>query len=155
LTMELTLSELLGVSIHKLMISANDVACVQEDNSAEHALLVLVKAGYSAIPVLNRKSRVTGVISKTMILDSILGLERIEFDKLFSITVQNVMKQDIRRVTLTTSFLHVLELCIGAPFICVDDDDGSFLGLITRQAVLSQIHKYLRPRHGKSSHPAH
>ncbi len=40
------------ILVKDLMISSEKVAHVQIGNSLEHALLVLVKSGYSAIPVL-------------------------------------------------------------------------------------------------------
>jgi CBS domain containing-hemolysin-like protein len=151
LAMEFALGDLLETSPDELMISADNVACVQEDNLTEHALLVLIKAGYSAIPVLNTQSNVTGIISKTMILDAILGLERIEFEKLTELKVHEVMNREVPRVLVTSPFLHLLELCIRSPFLCVEDASGSFMGLVTRQMILTKIHKYLRQRHGKPS----
>lgn len=147
--MEFALGDLLKTSPEELMISADDVACVQEDNLTEHALLVLIKAGYSAIPVLNTQSNVTGIISKTMILDAILGLERIEFEKLAELKVHEVMNRAVPRVQITSPFLHLLELCIRSPFLCVENASGSFMGLVTRQTILSEIHKYLRQQYSK------
>jgi predicted transcriptional regulator len=152
LAMEFALSDLLETSLDKLMISADNVACVQEDNLAEHALLVLIKAGYSAIPVLNARGNVAGIISKTLILDAILGLERIEFEKLSVMKVHEVMNQSVPRVQMTSQFLRLLELCILSPFLCVENATGSFMGLVTRQTILTEIHKSIRQRHGKMDH---
>lgn len=68
--------------ISNYIISSEKVAHVQLGNSLEHALLVLTKSGYSAIPVLDARFRLHGLISSSMITESILGLERIEFEKL-------------------------------------------------------------------------
>jgi predicted transcriptional regulator len=149
LAMEFAQGDLLQTSLDKLIIPADNVACVQEDNLAEHALLVLIKSGYSAIPVLNTTGFVTGIISKTMILDAILGLESIEFEKLTVMQVNEVMNRSVPRVQMTTSFLRLLELCIRSPFLCVESLEGSFMGLVTRQAILREIDKYLRSRQGK------
>ncbi len=151
---ELILSNLIATPIEHLMIPAKDVACVQEENSAEHALLILIKARYSAIPVLNSKSIVVGIISKTMILDSILGLERIEFEKLTTTKIHEVMNREVPHVTRTASFLHVLELCIQSAFLCVENETGGFVGLLTRQVILAEIYKYLRYQNGKINHLA-
>ncbi len=147
--MDFALSDLLETSLDKFMIPGENVACVQEENLVEHALLVLIKARYSAIPVLNTESNVVGIISKTMILDAIIGLERIEFEKLSEIKVYEVMNRDVPRVEMKSSFLRLLELCIRSPFLCVEDQAGSFKGLVTRQAVLTEIYKYLRQKKEK------
>ena len=86
---------LLDMPISDFIISSEKVAHVQIGNSAEHALLVLTKTGYSSIPVLDVKYRLQGLLSTQMITESILGLERIEYDKLANIKVDDVMDQEV------------------------------------------------------------
>lgn len=74
--------EFLEIDIRKLMIPSERVAHVQVGNNLEHALLVLTKSGYTAIPVLDPHYKLHGLISTPIIMDSILGLERIEFEQL-------------------------------------------------------------------------
>ncbi|MFP3489860.1 CBS domain-containing protein, partial [Staphylococcus sp. SIMBA_130] len=81
--------------IEDLVISAEKVAHVQLTNPLEHAMLILIKSVYSSIPVLDTEYRLKGLISQPLILDSILGIERIEFEKLSELVVQEVMNTDI------------------------------------------------------------
>ena len=74
--------EFLENNIRDLMIPSERVAHVQIGNNLEHALLVLTKSGYTVIPVLDPHYILHGLISMPIIMDSILGLERIEFEKL-------------------------------------------------------------------------
>ncbi|WP_245629064.1 cyclic-di-AMP-binding protein CbpB [Alicyclobacillus shizuokensis] len=144
--MDMDHRDILATNIRELLIPVQNVACVQPFNNLEHALLVLVKSGYSAIPVLDTRSRVRGIISKTMILDSILGNERIEFERLSEATVEQVMKTEAPCIQATESFLRALELSINRPFLCVTNEDGELLGLLTRRALLVQLYKYVRER---------
>lgn len=130
--------------ISRLIIDAEDVACVYPSHGAEHALLVLIKSGYSAIPVIDPQGRVVGVISKTLILDKILGLQRIEFDELSNFTVKDVMREDVHRIHKGDTFLRALQVSIDAPFLCVDDDSGLFVGLLTRHGILAYLHGLIR-----------
>lgn len=66
---------LTDIVIDDLMISSEKVAHVQVNNPLEHALLILVKSGYSAVPVLDSSFKLVGTIGKTRILNSVLGLE--------------------------------------------------------------------------------
>ena len=68
-------SKLTDISVAELMIPSEKVAHVQINNPLEHALLVLVKSGYSAVPVLDTSYKLVGMISKTVILNEILGIE--------------------------------------------------------------------------------
>ncbi|WP_188332275.1 cyclic-di-AMP-binding protein CbpB [Alicyclobacillus suci] len=136
--------------VARMIIAAEDVACVHPAHSAEHALLVLIKAGYSAIPVVASSGVVAGIISKTMILDRILGLERIEFDALSDFLVQDVMNVDVPRIRQDQSFIRALQISIDAPFLCVEDDAGQFVGLLARRGILALVHNALRKTKGSS-----
>ncbi|MFD0770918.1 cyclic-di-AMP-binding protein CbpB [Bacillus sp. CGMCC 1.60114] len=132
------------VFVKDLMISSEKVAHVQIGNNLEHALLVLVKSGYSAIPVLDPMYKLHGLVSTAMILDGILGLERIEFEKLEDMKVESVMKGDIPRLKLQDSFAKALEITIDHPFVCVENEEGCFEGILTRRAILKLLNKTVR-----------
>src|SRR5690606_12932596 len=128
-------------SIKDLLIPADKVAHVQIGNSLEHALLVLTKTGYTAVPVLDPTYKLHGLISSTHILDSILCLERIEFERLEKMKVEEVMNSEIPRLNLNDNVLKGLDLVINHPFVCVENDDLLFEGIFTRRAILKQLNK--------------
>lgn len=131
--------EFSGIAIKDLMIPSERVAHVQIGNSLEHALLVLTKSGYTAIPVLDPHYRLLGLISTPIIMDSILGLERIEFEMLEKKRVEEAMNKKIPRVSIHSTMQSSLDLLIDHPFLCVEDDSGYFEGILTRRAVLLQL----------------
>jgi predicted transcriptional regulator len=127
--------------IRDFLIPADKVAHVQMGNNLEHALLVLTKTGYSAIPVLDPHFKLHGLISSTMILDSILGLERIEFERLEKMKVEEVMNRDIPRLFLHDSVVKGLDILINHPFVCVENEETLFEGIFTRRAILKYLKK--------------
>ncbi|KUP07627.1 CBS domain-containing protein YkuL [Bacillus coahuilensis p1.1.43] len=129
--------------IKDLMISAEKVAHVQLGNTLEHALLVLTKSGYSAIPVLDPKYKLHGLISSSLITDSLLGIERIEFELLEKKKVEDAMKIDIATVTLQTKFVKALSLVVDHPFLCVVDQEQNFEGILTRRSVLKVLNRFV------------
>lgn len=131
--------EFLEKSIQDLLIPSERVAHVQVGNTLEHALLVLTKSGYTAIPVLDLEYKLKGLISTPVVLESILGLERIEFEKLEQNRVENVMNSTIPRILLTSTALAGLELLVNHPFICVVNENGYFEGILTRRAILKLL----------------
>ncbi|MCP8970888.1 cyclic-di-AMP-binding protein CbpB [Ectobacillus ponti] len=132
------------IFVKDLLISSEKVAHVQVGNSLEHALLVLVKSGYSSIPVLDPSYKLRGLISNAMILDRILGLERIEFERLEHMKVEEVMNADIPRLQLDDTFAQGLDMVINHPFVCVENTEGSFEGILTRRAILKLLNKQIR-----------
>lgn len=133
----------LEIPIEEFVISAEKVAHVQLGNNAEHALLVLTKTGYSSIPVLDMKYRLKGLISAQQITDEILGLAHIEYERLSSIKVEDIMKSDLATININDKFQRGLDLLVDNPYVCVVDDEHTFLGILTRRVILKQMKKYL------------
>lgn len=131
--------EFLELTIKDFMIPSERVAHVQVGNSLEHALLVLTKSGYTAIPVLDPHYRLHGLISTPIIMDSILGLERIEFEKLEKKKVEEVMKKEVPRVQMDASVDKCLELLVDHPFLCIEAEEGFFEGILPRSTVLNKL----------------
>ncbi|WP_090775540.1 cyclic-di-AMP-binding protein CbpB [Shouchella lonarensis] len=129
--------------IKTLIIPADKVAHVQVGNPLEHALLVLIKSGYTAIPVLDESFRLSGLISKSLILDSLLGVENFEMDRLAEQSVRDAMNEDVPRILPDATFSKALSLSINHPFLCVVDQHRSFIGILTRRSILGLISKYL------------
>ncbi|WP_096270044.1 cyclic-di-AMP-binding protein CbpB [Paucisalibacillus globulus] len=133
--------ELTSLTIADMMIPSEKVAHVQVNNPLEHALLVLVKSGYSAVPVLDSTYKLEGTVGKTKILNEILGLERFEIDRLSELQVKEVMVTDIPKLLKEDTLIDGLKALINYPFVCVVDEEGYFDGILTRRAILKEIRK--------------
>ena len=136
--------EFLETTMKDIIISAERVAHVQYKNDLQHALLVLTKTGYTAVPVLDPTYKLRGLISTTQIMDAILGLERIEFERLNQMTVEDVMSRDIPILNINDKVTKGLELVVDHPFICVVNDDNILEGIFTRRAILKRLNKHIR-----------
>lgn len=135
--------DFLHVPITDYIIPSEKVAHVQVGNNAEHALLVLTKTGYSAIPVIDAKNHLRGLLGIGMITDSILGLERIEYERLSELKVDDIMQTDLPIIKTTDKFQKGLDLLINHTFLCVTEEDGTFAGILTRRVMLKEFKKYI------------
>ncbi|MDP4086217.1 MAG: cyclic-di-AMP-binding protein CbpB [Bacillota bacterium] len=142
----------LGIGIVDLMIPSERVAHVQLGNNLEHALLVLTKSGYTAIPVLDPQYKLHGLISTPIIMESILGLERIEFEKLEKKRVEEVMNKKVPRVKTNDSMMICLELLVNHPFLCVETPDGFFAGILPRSTVLNHLNQHIKKLNKNNNH---
>ena len=132
--------EIDNILVRDLMIPSEKVAHVQLNNPLEHALLVLIRSGYFAVPVLDTSFKLAGSISKTVILDQILGVETYEMERLSELKVHEVM-DELVSIHQEESFINGLKAVIDSPFVCVVDDDGYFVGILTRRAILKTLKK--------------
>lgn len=132
-------NQLTDIAIEGVMIASDKVAHVQVNNPLEHALLVLIKTGYSAVPVLDSSYKLVGTIGTTNILNQILGLEHIEFEKLSDMRVDEVMNNDIPCLIKEDTFMNGLNAVINHSFVCVTDREGYFDGILTRRAILKLL----------------
>lgn len=121
------------------LIPASNVANVQTDNNLNHALLVLTKIGFNVIVVLDKESRVKGLISIPMIMDAITGLHSIEFEQLESLTVAEVMETNFAEAKEDWELEDILHLLVDNNFICITDEKQRFKGIITRREILKAI----------------
>lgn len=143
---------LLNQVVSEYVIASDDVAHVQPDNTLEHALLVLVKSGYTAIPVLDTSFELFGIISKAKILDATLGLERIEPEKLDQFKVKDMMATDFAVIHEDDTFERAISLSIDYPFICVKDHEGTFKGIVPRSNILARVNGYLHEQRRLNSY---
>lgn len=132
------------LTVKDLMIPSERVAHVQQENNLEHALLVLTRSGYTAIPVLDHDYKLHGLISTPKIMDAILGLERIEFEKLEEMKVAEVMDSNLPSLKENDSIEKAMDLLIDHPFICVVGTAGTFEGILTRRQVMKQTNRILK-----------
>ncbi|WP_102347103.1 cyclic-di-AMP-binding protein CbpB [Bacillus sp. Marseille-P3661] len=132
------------VNLEDLIIPSDKVAHVQAENPLEHALLVLTKSGYSAIPVLDRSYKLQGLISTAMIMDTVLGIETFEMNRLSELKVADVMNSDIPRLKVNSDFMRALGLTINHPFVCIENDEEVFKGILTRRSIIKLFTKNLK-----------
>lgn len=132
-------SQLLNQRKEKFLIPAEIVANVQENNSLEHAFLVLSKVKYAKIPVLDQDQHFKGLLSLAMITETMLGLTGIDPTRLGRIQVKDVMQTDVPTICPPYDMEEILHLLVDQAFLAVVDEDGVFTGILTRREVMKAV----------------
>jgi len=120
----------------KLVKPADHVAVVGVKNRLDHALLLLTTDKYAVVPVLDDQSKMCGLISMPTIMQTIMDIQDVHFEKLGEIEVGEVMDTDYPFVTEDYRLEDVLHMLVNHAFITVVDDHGYFRGIITRSEIL-------------------
>lgn len=126
-----------------LIKPADELAVVGANHTLDHALLLMTRNKYSLVPVIDEKSKLQGLISLAIIMDAIMDIEDVKFDKLGDIRVKDVMETDYPTVTVDYDLENVLRKLVNNGFISVIDDEGILLGIITRQEILRGTNRIL------------
>ena len=121
------------------MIPGEMVASVNCDNSLRHAFLVLTKVRYAKVPVLDNADHFKGLLSLSMITDTMLGLAELDFDALDKQLVGDVMETNVQTIADPYDLENVLHLLIDNPFLPVVQADQTFTGIVTRREVMKGI----------------
>ena len=120
-----------------LVKPANEVVVVGTSNPLDHALLLMTTNKYSVVPVIDEKSKIKGLISMPIIIEAIMDIEDVRFDKLGDIKVEEIMDTDFPVVTMDFELEDILRMLVHTAFISVVDDEGVLIGIITRQEILT------------------
>ena len=131
------MEKMLVEDMDSLVKPANEVAVVGTSNPLDHALLLMTTNKYSVVPVIDDKSKVKGLISMPIIIEAIMDIEDVHFDKLGDIKVEDIMETEFPVVTMDFELEDILRMLVHTAFISVVDEDGVLLGIITRQEILA------------------
>ncbi|WP_281164317.1 cyclic-di-AMP-binding protein CbpB [Liquorilactobacillus sicerae] len=118
------------------LIPAEIVANVQETNHLDHAFLVLTKIKYSRIPVLDNEQHFKGLLSLSMITETMLGMNGIDPSTLARHQVKEVMQTDVPTIELPYDIEEILHLLVDQPFLVVVDKNRIFTGIVTRREIM-------------------
>lgn len=121
---------------NNLVKPADEIAVVGTTNRLNHALLILTTDKYALVPVLDEKSRMQGLISMPSIMQAIMDIEDVHFEKLGEINVEEIMEKDFPYVYEDFELENVLHMLVDHAFITVIDQDQTFKGIITRSEIL-------------------
>lgn len=118
------------------LLPAEKVAHIAPTHTLDHALLVLTNIGYTRIPVLDEASRLKGLLSLPDIIKAATGMDAFDFSTLLDKKVEDIMQTDIPTLAHDFELENALHLLVRHSFLCVTDEAGLLLGIVTRGELL-------------------
>lgn len=122
-------------------------AFLYDDYTVRQALEKMEAAGYAALPILNRRGEYRGTLTEGDVLWAMknmcdMDLRVAETKRIMEIS----RRKDNVPVPVTTSMQNLVERAIAQSFVPVVDDKETFIGLITRKAIVSYCMKEIYPK---------
>ena len=117
-----------------------------DDFTIRQALEKMEAANYTALPILNRRGEYRGTVSEGDILWAMKNMCNMDLRIAESRRIMEISRRkDNIPVRVTTSMQDLVERAVGQNFVPVVDDKDTFIGLITRKAIVSYCKDKLFP----------
>ena len=121
-------------------------AFLYDDYTVRQALEKMEAAGYAALPILNRRGEYRGTLTEGDVLWAMKNMCNMDLRIAESRRIMEISRRkDNVPVRVTTSMQNLVERAIGQNFVPVVDDKETFIGLVTRKAIVSYCMKELFP----------
>jgi len=119
-------------------------AFLHDDYTMRQALEKMEQAGYAALPILNSQGEYVGTLTEGDLLWAIknmcsMDMRQTETQKIMSIS----RRKDNVPVRVTTSMQELVERASYQNFVPVVDDKNTFIGIVTRRAIIKYCQQSL------------
>ena len=122
-------------------------AFVYDDYTIRQALEKIEAAGYSALPILNRRGEYRGTLTEGDLLWALKNLCYMDMRQAEARRIMEIpRKHEHRPVRVTASMHELVERASTQNFVPVVDDKDAFIGLITRKAIIRYCREKLFPQ---------
>ncbi len=121
-------------------------AFLYDDYTVRQALEKMEAAGYSALPILNRQGEYRGTLTEGDVLWAMKNLCGMDLKKAESHRIMEISRRrDNVPVRVTTSMQALVERATAQNFVPVVDDKDTFIGIVTRRAIIQFCQQQLFP----------
>ena len=115
-----------------------------DDYTMRQALEKMESAGYSALPILNKRGEYRGTLTEG---DLLWGIKNMCYMDMRQAEAHRIMeisrKKDNIPVRVTTSMHDLVERSVTQNFVPVVDDKETFIGIVTRGDIIKYCHNKL------------
>lgn len=121
-------------------------AHLYDDFTLRQALERMEAAGFAALPILNRRGEYRGTLTEG---DLLWALKNMCYMDMRQAEAHRIMEISHRRdnipVRVTTTMQDLVERATGQNFVPVVDDKDTFIGIVTRRAIIRYCQQQLFP----------
>ncbi|SFQ39771.1 CBS domain-containing protein [Lachnospiraceae bacterium XBB1006] len=122
-----------------------EVACVDADSTLRQTLEKLENSGFAALPIINRQGRYIGTISEGDLLWFVKHHADLNLLDAEDILLNEVpRRKDNQAVSVNEDMDSLFEKVYNQNFVPVTDDDGVFIGIVTRKDIMHHILKQVK-----------
>ena len=119
------------------LIPKSQVATLEDDDTFRQGLEKMRYHGYTAIPVLTKSGKYVGTLSEGDLLWNLIDVGGASLEECEDLHIADILKPDRNPpVNITAKAEELLEQLMTHNFLPVTDDEGAFIGIVTRHRML-------------------
>ena len=135
-----------NMNILFLLIPKATCAFVLEDYTIRQALEKMSVSGFTALPILARDGTYRGTITEGDLLWAIKDLFLMDMKEAEQHSIMDIRhRRDNIAVSVNTRVEDLLTTAVDQNFVPVVDDKDTFIGIVTRKAIIQYCHQLLFP----------
>ena len=134
------------MNIAYFLTPKQETAYLYDDYTIRQALEKMRAHGYTRIPVISRGGKYETVVGEGDFLWYMLDLGNsagISMHGAEELKLKNILEKESRRpyrpVRITAARDELVELAMNQNFVPVTDDDGTYIGIVTRRNILKYL----------------
>ena len=121
-------------------------AFVYDDYTIRQALEKMEVAGYNALPILNRRGEYRGTLSEGDVLWAMKNMCYMDMRQAEAHRIMEISRsKNYLTVKVTTSMNELIDKATQQNFVPVVDDKDTFIGIVTRKAIIQYCQQRLFP----------
>ena len=133
-----------------LLIPKAKCAYLRSEDTIRQALEKMEVSGYAALPILSRDGRYKGTLTEGDLLWAIKNLELTNLRDMEDHGIMEIAhRRDNAPVSVSNQVEDLMSKAVAQNFVPVVDDRGTFIGIITRKAIM----QYFMDRYMKDPEP--
>lgn len=102
---------------------------------------------YTAMPILNKRGKYVGTITEGDLLWTIRDRNSLNYQASEKIPLKEIsLRRKYQTVNISSSMANLLETVENQNFVPVEDDNGVFIGIVTRRSVLKELTKLIEEK---------
>ena len=121
-------------------------ACLYDDYTIRQALEKMEFAGYAALPILNKRGEYRGTLTEGDLLWALKNMCYMDIRQAEAHRIMEIAhKKEYIPVRVNTNMHDLVERAKSQNFVPVVDDKDTFIGLVTRSAIVKYCMQKLFP----------
>ena len=121
-------------------------AFLYDDYTIRQALEKMETTGYAGLPILNRNGEYRGALREGDVLWAMKNMCNMDMRRAETRRIMEIPhRKDNVPVPVTTSMQELVDTAVNQNFVPVVDDKGTFIGIVTRRAIVKYLKNQLFP----------